>query len=269
MTLKPLEADKIRAALAGSEIASLVTLDVFTEIDSTNSWLATQSLPAAGHTHVAVADIQTQGRGRGGRRWELPAGAGLCLSVLRQPPSGQASLAPLSLIVGMTICQFLKTQGVASAQVKWPNDLVANERKIAGILTELPAADRLIVGVGLNVALPDDFRVQRDPGALPAGDLASAGLAPAAHDRNHLAAGLIESLIAACDAFQSEETATLLQHWDQADYLKNKSVRCGDQGATVSGTARGVAADGALRVETDGGKIAPVTSGSVTLAAIS
>lgn len=248
--------------------ASISSLNVFSEIDSTNTWLSGQPIPEAGKTSIAVADTQSAGRGRGGKTWELPASAGLCLSILRQPPQSPQSLAPLSLVVGLEVCRFLRSVGVTTASVKWPNDIVAGEHKVAGILTELPGPDRLIIGIGLNIDLPEGFTVAREPGALPAGDLVSAGL-ERGFARAKIAGGLVAALVRACDAFESETTARLLRDWDQSDYLKGKRVSCGDNVERICGIARGVADDGTLRIEIESGAIAPVAGGTIRLAAAS
>ena len=111
---------------------------------------------------VAVADVQTAGRGRLGRRWTAPGGTAIQLSVLLRPPEG-APIQQLSLVGGLAVAETVEAALDLSAQIKWPNDVMVDRRKVAGVLAE--ARDGIVVlGIGLNVnqtrdELPADARV--------------------------------------------------------------------------------------------------------------
>lgn len=140
---------------------------VETEVGSTNDVVAARAQQGAPEGLVVVAETQTQGRGRHGRRWHSPAGSGLYVSVLFRPPVAAARL--LSLAGGVAICEAVRESTGLAAEIKWPNDLLApgGKRKLAGILVEGSAeGDRIehvVFGYGINVrpgAYPPDLRNQ-------------------------------------------------------------------------------------------------------------
>ncbi len=261
-----LNAQDIRLRLPADARNAVASLDVFAEVDSTNDWLAKHDTAAKRLWRVAVADVQTQGRGRGGNRWELPAGAGICLSMSCERPANRPNIAPLTLVIGHIICEALRGCGVTEAQVKWPNDIIAGDRKVAGILTELPRANHLVIGVGMNVKLPADFAVVREPGTLAPGDLVSAGLQSEFEDRNLLAAALISTVQTACHVFANRDLDDVLATWAESDYLAGKRVRCTGVDASVEGEVTGIAADGTLQVKVARGDTRSIASGSIYLA---
>ena len=112
---------------------------------------------------VAAADHQTAGRGRLGRRWEAPPGTAITASVLLRPPAG-TPVQQLSLVAGLAVAETVEAALDLSAQIKWPNDVMVDRRKVAGVLAEAREGV-LVLGIGLNVnqtreELPADARVQ-------------------------------------------------------------------------------------------------------------
>ncbi|HWS15327.1 MAG TPA: biotin--[acetyl-CoA-carboxylase] ligase, partial [Candidatus Methylomirabilis sp.] len=129
--------------------------------DSTNRVAMEMAEHGAKHGTVVVADAQTAGRGRMGRRWESPPGKNLYVSMLLRPPVPTVEAPQLSLVTGVALADAVEAMGV-SASLKWPNDLYLGERKAAGILAEM-ASDpdgvrHVVIGVGLNVNMEEaDF----------------------------------------------------------------------------------------------------------------
>ncbi len=109
---------------------------------------------------ACIAEYQTAGRGRRGRRWSTPLGAGLCLSVGWQFADAPAELSALTLAVGVVVRRALARVAGVEIALKWPNDLVWDERKLGGILLELTAEGQggchVVAGIGINVALPPE-----------------------------------------------------------------------------------------------------------------
>jgi BirA family biotin operon repressor/biotin-[acetyl-CoA-carboxylase] ligase len=127
-------------------------------VDSTQRLLAADMPEGA----VAVADEQTGGRGRQGRTWEAPPGTAILASVLLKPP-GDRNTPELSLVGGLAAAEVVERATGLAAQIKWPNDVMLNRRKVAGVLAEA-SADTVVLGIGLNVnqrgsELPQDARV--------------------------------------------------------------------------------------------------------------
>lgn len=265
-----LSAEAIRARLAPATLARLRRLDVHDEIDSTNSrLLAIDDLPA-GRFDACLAEFQSAGRGRRGREWLAPFASGLCLSyswLFREPP---AELASLSLGVGVAALRALRACGADGVNLKWPNDLLAGDRKLGGILCELRAEAAgpayVVVGLGLNVALPAAARSRIAAASLAAGGLEPAALADCgpAPSRSRLAAALLDALTAMVEEFEVHGFAPFHAEWSRADALAGRAVRVLAQRAERAGVARGIAPDGALLVEIDG-RAERVTSGEVSL----
>jgi BirA family biotin operon repressor/biotin-[acetyl-CoA-carboxylase] ligase len=130
----------------------------FDEIDSTNTYLRDQARNGAPEGLVVSADFQTAGRGRLDRRWESPRGANLLASVLLRPSCDPGDLHLSTGAVALAAADACRDQAGVDAALKWPNDLVADGRKLAGVLAEAEFSgrrlDAVVVGIGVNVAWP-------------------------------------------------------------------------------------------------------------------
>jgi BirA family biotin operon repressor/biotin-[acetyl-CoA-carboxylase] ligase len=199
---------------------------------------------------VAVTDFQTAGRGRLGRAWAAPPGTALLCSVLLRPPAG-SRIAQLSLVGGLAAAQAVEAALGRPAQLKWPNDVLVDGLKVAGVLAE--ARDGVVVvGVGLNVnqtagQLPADARI-------PAASLRS--LDGAERDREALLAVLLERLEAAYGSWLRSGLTGLHAEIASRDALAGRDVSIDGR----SGRALGIDAEGRLVLDSG-----PVESGEVTL----
>lgn len=249
--LELLDADAIAAALAPSARAELAHLDVLLETDSTNAVALREPTPARG-TRAWLAERQTAGRGRRGRRWASPLAAHVYLSLSRRFDGGVAALQGLSLAVGVAAADALHALGYPQVRLKWPNDLVANGRKLGGILVEVGGEAggpmRVVVGLGLNVAMPASAARDIDQ---PWCDLASLSAAPPS--RHAACVALLDALLPMLARFEREGLEAFLEGWARHDMLAGQRVRLHLGDRVVEGVALGVAADGALRLrEADG-----------------
>lgn len=261
-----LDAGAVRAALDPAVAARLARLEIFTEIGSTNTHLLA-SPPPPGKLDVCMAEYQTAGRGRRGRAWIAPLGSGLCLSVGWQFAGMPAAPAALTLAVGVAVRRVLeRTAGVRIA-LKWPNDLVFDERKLGGILLELAAESHggahVVIGIGLNVALPPEYGATLSDWPRGAIDLKTA-LGREPPPRAVLAAGLVDELASLLVDYPERGFAAYRTEWRSADYLRGRAVRLDEPGGPVHATAVGIDADGALLVEA-AGRRRRVVAGDVSL----
>jgi BirA family biotin operon repressor/biotin-[acetyl-CoA-carboxylase] ligase len=263
-----LDAATLRSALAPEVSARLAHLEVFTELPSTNRHLLAAPPPAPGTLRVCIAEYQTAGRGRRGRSWRTPLGAGLCLSVGWQFADAPAELSALTLAVGVVVRRVLARVGGVQIALKWPNDLVWDERKLGGILLELTAegqgACHVVAGVGINVALPPEWLPSLSDWPRGAVDLATAtrGAAP---PRAGLAIALIEELAELLAGYAETGFRAYRDDWRAADYLRGRAVRLDEAAGPVTGTALGIEADGALLIETAPGARRRVLAGDVSV----
>ena len=240
-----LDADRILRALPrlGPE-----AVHVRFAVDSTNSFLARRLREGAAAPELCTAEIQTAGRGRHGRHWISGLGQSLVLSVSWRFTTRSDALSGLSLAVGVALAEALAADGFARVMLKWPNDLVVDDRKLAGILVEAShsrsGSAACVIGVGFNLDL-----AALDSGAIdqPWTDFARTfGRVPA---RSALAFRAANALLDACEQFRVRGLAPFLARWDERDALRDRPVRVLSAGAPISGTARGIDGDGALLVE--------------------
>ena len=248
-----LDAASLRAALPAAVAAGVETLEVAWSLDSTNSELLRRA--PSRRSAVLLAERQTAGRGRMGRAWASPLGAQVCLSVRRGFDGGLARLGGLSLVAGVAVAEALRALGVGQVGLKWPNDLVAGERKLAGLLVEGGGEHggpvHAVIGLGLNVRLPATAAAAIDQ---PWTDLARLLDAAALPPRNAIAAAVLAHLLPALDAFDHEGLAPFLPRYAALDALCGRPVRVSSGDTAIEGQAAGLAADGGLRVATAAGE---------------
>jgi BirA family transcriptional regulator, biotin operon repressor / biotin---[acetyl-CoA-carboxylase] ligase len=260
--LEFLEPQKIATAL-GSK-AACFSLEVADRIDSTNAQLLKRAAAGASSGTVIAAEWQTAGRGRRGRTWHALPGAALTFSLLWRFEQGAGFLAGLSLAAGLAVTRALAALNVRDAGLKWPNDVLWEGRKLAGILIEMqgdmlgPSA--AVIGIGLNCRLPPQLIDRIDQ---PAADFTTA--AGAVPDRNALLARLLIELDGVLTLFSREGFAPFRAEWRTCDVYRGKPVRIAlPDGGIVNGIEEGVAENGALLVATNSGELR-FHSGEVSL----
>ena len=264
-----LDAGAIRGAVREDVSARLFSVEIFPEIESTNSYLMQQEAPPPGHARVALTDNQTMGRGRHGRTWQSPPGSGLCISVGFTFSSQPENLPALTLAIGLGAIAALEGVGVLGVQLKWPNDLVAGDGKLGGILTETRShtsgAISIVSGLGINVDLgqkpcPD---VETD-WAYGVADLS--GIVNTLPSRDTLATRLIEGLCTTFIDYEATGFEHFVEKWSSRDWLFGRELTVETPQHRVTGVGAGIAQDGALLVDTGAAAISRITSGSVVMA---
>ena len=248
-----LDRDLILKALPPSSASILTALEVHHEIDSTNRYLMNKVRIGAPSGQACLAERQQAGRGRRGRVWVSPFGANIYLSLLWRFTLNAESLSGLGLAVGVAVSRALHEEGLTEAGLKWPNDILWQNRKLAGILLEMsgemsgPCA--VVIGLGINVRMPSAAAQTIDQ---PWADLETA---LGRHvSRNQLASRLLQHLIHALQEFESSGFSGFRQEWARHDLANGKAVvlhLAGSTvtGSTVNGIGRGVDASGALILE--------------------
>lgn len=247
-----LEADRLIGELGAG--AGTFSVEILDSAPSSNAVLLHRAALGAPGGSVLAVEWQTAGRGRLGRRWHSALGQSLTFSLLWRFERGLSSLSGLGLATAVAIMRALHCLGITGAQLKWPNDVLgANGGKLAGILLEAqgdmigPCA--VVIGVGLNLDLPDEVRCQVDQ---VVGSLAQLGPLP---ERNRLLAVLLRELAAVLESFATHGFEPLQHEWEACHAAQNKAVRLLlPNGEVLHGTARGVMADGRLRLDTPHGE---------------
>lgn len=264
-----LDAESLRGALPASVASRIARLEVFTELGSTNRRLLDHDPPSPGLLDVCIAEYQTAGRGRRGRRWTTPLGGGLCLSVAWRFADVPPELSALTLAAGVVVRRAIERLSGVRIALKWPNDLVWDERKLGGILLELKGEAQggchVVTGIGLNVALPPLLLAALSDWPRGAVDLQSATGGGAPPARAALAAALIEGLADLFSSYAAAGFSAYRADWREADCLQGRRITIDDASGPVSGIALGIDGDGALLIETEAGERCRVISGDVSV----
>ena len=238
---RPLDAARITEVVRGHGV-TLRDLIILTEVDSTNRYL----LQAADADRVAcLAERQSHGRGR---TWVADPYSNILLSVAVRVHGAGRALGALSLAAGVAVQRALEATGIEGVALKWPNDVLYGDRKLAGVLTEVRGeaeAPRVVIGVGLNCYLSPASAAQIDQPWV--------SLQEWAHiDRSRLAGHLIAQLLRVVDAYGRGEAHALLADWRRLHAYGGRTVTLlRDEGA-VTATLVDVDDDGALIVRIDG-----------------
>ncbi len=242
----------LQRALDGARerLGSFAELRYADTIGSTNDAATELALAGAPEGTSVLADQQTAGRGRRGRTWSSPPGAGLYLSVILRGENLASTPGLVTLGAGVAAADAVLAATGLPVRLKWPNDLVMGDawKKLGGILCEAQGRDALVLGIGINVmssAHPPDVAARATAIETELGR---------AIDRPSLVVECLSALRALAGALRSPDPSALLQRWRDraADGWRGAVVRWQDDNIEVSGVARDVDDDGALIVERDG-----------------
>jgi BirA family biotin operon repressor/biotin-[acetyl-CoA-carboxylase] ligase len=263
-----LDPQKVRERLAREARDHVAGIEALWSIDSTNTALLERPNPPHGTGEVLLAEFQSAGRGRRGRAWLAPPGGAICLSLswtFREVP---ADLPALGLVIGVCMVRALKQAGVKHASLKWPNDVLVDGRKLAGVLIDLRAESQgpacVVIGIGMNVALGASLLRQIADSGTAATDLVTA--AASEKSRNALVASLVSACIRGLLQFEREGLRPFSAEWREADALRGRPVNVASADGVARGLARGIDLHGALMVETREG-VQRFISGDVTVRA--
>jgi BirA family biotin operon repressor/biotin-[acetyl-CoA-carboxylase] ligase len=210
--------------------------------DSTNQRAKELAGGRAPHGTVVTADEQTAGRGRQGRSWVAPPGAAVLMSVVVRDLDESGSLLPLATAVA--VCEAAEAVAPVRCEIKWPNDVWVERRKLCGILVEgRPAAGWAVVGIGLNVRTPRE--------AFPP-DLRETATSLAASGAEVSVEETVSAVLAMLGRWLSSPAPEVLGAWRARDALLGSEISWGEG----SGVAAGIDDDGSLLVDTDSGRVA-------------
>lgn len=249
---------------AMGDAATSIQLEVHDHLESTNSYLMQKLATGLSHATCVATNLQSKGRGRRGRSWHAGLGGSLTFSLLWRFQCGAAALSGLSLAVGVALIRALHSLGLSQAQLKWPNDVLINREKLAGILIELQGdmegPSSAVIGIGINLNLPASLKLQIDQ---PATDIASASTQPI--DNNVLLGRVILHLHQVLRDFEQHGFKHLKNEWTQQHAYHQQQVRMlMPNGSEILGVVQGIAVDGSLQIETAQG-LQTFSSGEVSL----
>ena len=234
----------------------------YDSLPSTNNEVARLAFEGAEEGLAVVADEQTAGRGRLQRTWSSPKGAGLYFSILLRPALLPKRWTLITFVAALATGDALREAAAVQTDIKWPNDLLAGERKICGILAEAietPMGRAVVVGIGVN--LTDD--------AFPQDLINVATSVANASDRKPERETILKSLLSALSRWYSllhetDGAEKIVAAWtSRSSYASGRMVQVTNGDEVLQGITRGVENDGALRLETTRG-IELIRAGDVT-----
>ncbi len=240
----------------GCEIHSLA------EVDSTNSYASKLAAAGAPEGTVVVSEHQTAGRGRLGRKWVSPPGVNIYVSVILRPEVPPSDAPMVTLAASVALTRAIKAYGLPAA-IKWPNDVLINGRKAAGILTEMSAEPDLVrhivLGVGIDVnmqkgAFPKELKETATSMMMELGGRV---------DRAGLLRRFLSELEGAYGMFTRGEKEAVLNGWRELSCTLGRDVKVSTPSGETKGRALDLDASGGLMVELEGGRVETLTSGDV------
>jgi BirA family biotin operon repressor/biotin-[acetyl-CoA-carboxylase] ligase len=250
-------ADELRARLPGNRFAE--RLVVFRETRSTNDIVLREALHHVPEGFTALAESQTNGRGRMGRPWESAGKKGLWLSILLRPQGATASPQGVIIMSSVAVARTLEKFAPRAPAIKWPNDLVLDRRKLCGILVEARFETNhmhhAIVGIGLNVNhqredFPESLQLIATSLALEAG-------------QSFRRADVLLELFQQMDRATQEDWTSLLQEWKDRCETFGRSIRVSTPTGVLEGTMTGVDPFGHLQLRLPSGRIETLASGTI------
>ncbi len=238
---------------------------VFRETASTNQLVDQMGLAGEPEGLVVFAESQTQGRGRLGRKWISPAKKGLWFSVLLRPPVRPPQMTQLTVIAATALSRAIKKTTSLAPEIKWPNDILINGKKVAGVLTEMSAEpDRVlhaVLGIGLDVNLeaqdfPDDIKeiatsIRQEYGQHIL--------------RSTLAVQLLKALNEDYQRILNGQFKSVSEEWEAQCVTLQKHVRIHQMNQTIEGFAESLDNEGALMIRNASGRLERITGGDVTI----
>jgi BirA family biotin operon repressor/biotin-[acetyl-CoA-carboxylase] ligase len=257
----PLDLELVREHFKNKRLGA--KFHYFTELGSTNSHARELADDGAAEGEIVLAESQSRGRGRLGRRWESPPLLNLYLSVILRPNLAPVHAAQITLMAAVALAETVGFFIARPPAIKWPNDILVDGKKLAGILTEA-ACDAehvgyVILGIGLNL----NYRVHAMPEELRDRATSMADLTGKNVSREGVLVRLIQDLYRCYGELEEAGFEALRPRWEGHFALRGRRVRVelGDQ--TVIGRAQGIDREGALIVEDEQGRRRSIVAGDV------
>jgi BirA family biotin operon repressor/biotin-[acetyl-CoA-carboxylase] ligase len=265
-----LDDESIKAELNPSVSQQLKDLHVHQSLDSTNKEAnqLIQELTETASGTVILSEYQAIGRGRRGKNWVSPFAANLYLSMVWDFDQGASALQGLSLAIGVAVSRALKQLKVDGVQLKWPNDIYINNKKLGGILLEMvgdPAGQcTVIIGIGINHSMPKQSGDEIDQAWT---DLST--VSPKTVSRNSLAAFIVNHCFDVLADYQLKGFAGYQDEWQAMDAFKETQAVVSTMNQSTVGTPVGVNEFGALKMQLVSGEIKTFIGGELSLRALS
>lgn len=248
-----MDAQRLRQTLNAMANKVVAELEIYSEIDSTNSELLRRFNDGVQHGCLVLAESQTQGRGRRGRTWVSPANGGLYMSLGLPFSNSTKDLQAVSLVTAISVAEAIKQHCGLDLQLKWPNDVLASNKKLAGILLERHVSQSqsyIVFGVGVNIEIADEHRKRLDKPIADLSTLTESAIAP-----DILAGSIVNHLVEALDLLQQEGFSPFQNVWNSYDRYFDSDIVIDDGRERMIGKSMGVNESGRLMLQTLSGLV--------------
>lgn len=248
-----------------TEIFGHRDIHIFNETDSTNVQAFRIASSGAAEGSIVISETQTGGKGRLGRRWISPAGKNLYISLIVRPYI-RISFAPrITLVTAVALSDTLSAAGAAAHIIKWPNDILFDNKKLSGILTEMKGdcdgIDFIIIGIGVNLnSSPDDY-----PDDIKKSVVSLKDITGTETDRIKFITDFLMHFEKYYSAFIKGHFPEILEKWKTKSSIINRKINVTDIDGSFTGIVTGITPDGNLIVNTDEG-VCHVNSGDINFA---
>lgn len=234
------------------------------EIDSTNNWAKKEAAVGGPAGLTAIADIQTQGKGRRGREWKTQGGTNIMMTVLLRPEFSPEKASMLTIVMGLSVAQAIEKETGLQAQIKWPNDVVVSGKKLSGILTEMTTCgtgiDYVVSGVGINVnqtEFPEEIWETATSLYLESGH---------PFNRASLIASVLVFFEKNYEVFcETKDLTGLIDEYHRLLINKGRVVRVLEPGNEYMAVSHGINELGELLVEREDGRMESIYAGEVSV----
>ena len=258
--MKSMDPKKIKEKLETDFIGQKIRY--FTKVTSTNDVAKELAVKGAKEGTIVLAETQTQGKGRLGRNWLSPKG-GIWFSVILRPKIPAKDSYQLTFMAAVAVAKTIREMFKVNAEIKWPNDVLVNERKVCGILTETSirgnAVEFAVVGVGVNA----NIDLTSFPKNLRASITSLEAEVKEAVDRERFLCALLGELENYYKMLQQKKFELVLEEWKRLTTLFGAYVVVTSFEEKIRGLAVGVSQNGALKVRLENGTIRKIVSGDV------
>jgi BirA family transcriptional regulator, biotin operon repressor / biotin---[acetyl-CoA-carboxylase] ligase len=257
----PLQLQQVRDGLVTTRLGT--NLRYFSKIDSTNSYARRLAKQGAGEGEVIIAEAQTRGRGRLGRSWVSPPFVNLYFSVILRPQLPPVHAPQLTLMAAVALADTIASFIGTPPTIKWPNDILVGDKKLAGVLTESSCdSERIefvILGIGINLNYP----VALMPEVIRERATSIVTLTKNNISRESFVRRLIQDLDRCYGELEEDGFDSLATRWEALFGLRGKKVRVEMTDHIMVGTAKGIDRDGALILEDERGERQRIIAGDV------
>jgi BirA family biotin operon repressor/biotin-[acetyl-CoA-carboxylase] ligase len=239
-------------------------IELFTSIPSTQDYVK-QLEKKDCRNKLCIAEFQSKARGRMGRNWYSGFGRNICLTYLWHTEKDVSELGGLSLVVGLAIIETIKASNIEiPLKIKWPNDIICHDKKLAGILielsTEMHTCSQVMIGIGINVNMSD-----KEPTEINQAWTSLQKETNNIFDRSKLISQLMQTLYQFLQLFTQHGLAHFIPLWQQYDYLAEKSISLVIGDTVITGMVKGITAQGLLELKLADGQVKLFSSGEASI----